>query len=73
MRIDYFYHTSAKKWRMVDAICFYDSRTSFGSFINLLQGINTDLITVDETQNAMKKSCIAQGEDVQVILFFCYC
>lgn len=69
MSIDYFYHTPAKKWNLIDAIFYYDSCLSFDSFVELLACIKKDIVTVGQTQTSMRKYLTAPLNDINVNLF----
>lgn len=70
MTIDYFYHTAAKSWKIIDAIAFYDEQKSFNSFYSLLLAISRDLNTVKSTQISLKKYAKAALEDIEVNFLF---
>jgi hypothetical protein len=69
MSIDYFYYTPAKKWNLIDAICYCDSRSSFGSSFELLTAVKSDLVTVGQTQTSLKKHLTVPLNDINVNLF----
>lgn len=69
MNIDYFYHTPAKKWNIIDAITYYDSHSSFSSSFQLFTEIKRDLTIVGQTQASLKKHLTAHVDDINVSLF----
>lgn len=70
MCIDYFYHTPAKSWNTVDAICYYDSKSYFNSTFELLAVIKSDLVKVGNTQNTLKKFVISSTDEIEVKVFY---
>ncbi|KAG2235692.1 hypothetical protein INT48_008568 [Thamnidium elegans] len=54
-------------WWCQYAICYYDSRLSFGSSFELLTTVKRDLVTVGQTQTSLKKHLTVPLNDINSI------
>ncbi|CAO3672392.1 unnamed protein product [Rhizopus stolonifer] len=68
MAADYFYHTPAKNWQIIDAIAYYDEKKSFDSLYSILITISRDLNTVKSTQLSLKKFVKVALDNVEKLL-----
>ena len=65
--IDYFFQTTPKEWKILDAISVYDKSKQYDSFKSLLQTMQRDIRDVCEKQPTFKKKGQFFAETVEVI------
>lgn len=53
--IDYFFQTSPKEWKILEAISVYDELKRYDSFRSLLEAMQRDIGSVCEKQPTFKK------------------
>ncbi|KAI8880266.1 hypothetical protein K501DRAFT_302375 [Backusella circina FSU 941] len=65
---DYFYTTPAKKWKLIDAIDYFDKLKPYDSFYEILLDLSTALNKVKETQASFKKYVNDMEEELMKLL-----
>lgn len=63
---DYFYLTPAKKWKLIDAIDYFDKLNSYNSFYEILLDLSAALNKIKATQASFKKYVKSMEEELMV-------
>ncbi|EIE76823.1 hypothetical protein RO3G_01527 [Rhizopus delemar RA 99-880] len=65
---DYFYLTPAKKWKLIDAIDYFDKLNSYNSFYEILLDLSAALNKIKATQASFKKYVKSMEEELMKLL-----